>query len=118
MGGLAFYAWACRDVNRMRCLDSMTMLARGLRSLDVGVPCVIVQLRLLPRNKDKSIINVRRANFRSMLRAASGAAARGDSRALYKIAHQAAGKAPEPHKGLRDKFGCLLTDALTLKVGG
>ena len=46
-----------------------------------------------------------------MLRAASVAAARGDSRTLYKIAQQAAGKAPEPHKGLRDKSGCLLTDA-------
>ena len=91
------------------------MLARGLRSLDVGVACVTVQLRLLSRNKDKSIKNDRRANFQSMLRVASGAAARGDSRALYKIAHQAAGKAPEPHKGLKDKFGCLLTDATDIE---
>ena len=115
VGGLAFYAWACRDVNRTRCLESMTMLARGLRSLDVGVACVTVQLRLPSRNKDKSIKNDRRANFQSMLRAASGAAARGDSRTLYKIVHQAAGKAPEPHKGIRDKFGCLLTDAIDIE---
>ena len=52
VGGLAFYASACRDVNRTRCLES-TMLARGLRSLDVGVACVTVELRLLSRNKDK-----------------------------------------------------------------
>ena len=91
------------------------MLARGLRSLDVGVACVTVQLRLLSRNKDKSINNDRRANVQSMLRAASGATARGDSRALYKIVHQAAGKAPEPHQGLKDKFGCLLTDATDIE---
>ena len=42
------------------------MLARGLRSLDVGVACVTVQLRLLSRNKDKSIKNDRRANFQSI----------------------------------------------------
>ena len=29
--------------------------------------------------------------------------------------HQAAGKAPEPHKGPRDKFGCLLTDATDIE---
>ena len=51
-----------------------------------------------------------------MLRAASGAAARGDSRSLYKIVHQAAGNAPEPHKGLRDKSECLLTDATDIEV--
>ena len=46
-----------------------------------------------------------------MLCAASVAAARGDSRTLYKTVQQAAGKAPEPHKRLRDKSGCLLSDA-------
>ena len=51
-----------------------------------------------------------------MLRAASGAATRGDSRSLCKIAHQAAGKAPEPHRGLRDKSGCLLTDATDIQA--
>ena len=29
--------------------------------------------------------------------------------------HQAAGKAPEPHKGLRDKLGSLLTDATDIE---
>ena len=91
------------------------MLAIGLRPLDVGVACVTVQLRLLSRSKDKSIKNDRCANFQSMSRAASGAAARGDSRALFKIAHQAAGKALEPHKGLRDKSGCWLTEATDIE---
>ena len=91
------------------------MPARGLRSLDVGVACVTVQLRLLSRSKDTSTKNDRRANFQSILQAASGAAARGDSRALYKIEHQTAGKAPEPHKGLRDKSGCLLADATDIE---
>ena len=60
----------------------------------------------------------RRAKFQSMFRAASGAAARGDSRALYKIVNQAAGEAPEPHKELRDKFGVCSKTPLTLQVGG
>ena len=47
--------WNSRDGHRARCLDSMRVLTRALRSLDVGVACVTVQLRLLPRSKDKSI---------------------------------------------------------------
>ena len=49
------------------------------------------------------------------MHAASGAAARGDSRTLYKIVQQAAGKAPEQHKGLRDQSGRLLTDATDIE---
>ena len=55
VGGLAFYAWACRDGRRARCLVSMTMLAKALRPLDVGIACVTVQLRILSKEKDNSI---------------------------------------------------------------
>ena len=116
VGGLAFYAWAFRDGSRARCLVSMTMLARTLRPLDVGVACATIQLRILPRSKDQSIRHDRRANFQSMLRAASCAAAKSDSRSLYGIVYQAAGNAPDPHKRLRDKSGCLLTDATDIKA--
>ena len=80
------------------------------------LPVPTVQLRVLSKSKDQSIRRDRRANFQSMLRAASCAAARGDSRSLQRIVHQAAGNAPEPHKGLRDKSGCLLTDATDIEA--
>ena len=81
----------------------MTMLARAFRSPDVGVACVTVQLRILSRSKDKSIKERPGSHTR-------------DRRSLYKIAHQAAGNAPEPHKGLRDKSGCWLTDATDIQA--